>query len=146
VVATFIIPLIFFGLLFAVPFLGRNRERTPVRRPVAVGGGILLLIFVFTMLGLSIRETSRIPLTDPIVARGAGIYAKSGCSGCHRLQGNGGMAGPDLSFEGEKREKSWLIAHFKDPQSLSPGSFMPAVRLPDKDLEELTTYLLSLKK
>ncbi|MBI3593796.1 MAG: cytochrome b N-terminal domain-containing protein [Nitrospirae bacterium] len=145
-VATFIIPLIFFGFLFAVPFLGRNRDRAPVQRPFAIGSGVLLLIFIFIMLGLSIRETSKIPVTDPVLVRGAGIYAKMACAGCHRIQGKGGMAGPDLSFEGDKRDKAWLIAHFKDPQSLSPGSFMPAVRLPDRDLEELTAYLLSLKK
>jgi ubiquinol-cytochrome c reductase cytochrome b subunit len=146
VVATFIIPIIFFGILFAVPFLGRHRERAPVRRPIAMGAGILLLIFIFSMIGLSVKETASLPVTDPAVVRGKGTFAKMACTGCHRIHGTGAQVGPDLSFEGDKRDKEWLIAHFKDPQSRSPGSFMPAVRLGDAELGDLTVYMLSLKK
>lgn len=146
IVATFIIPVLFFGFLFAVPFLGRNRDRVPVHRPVAIGSGLLLLVFIFSMLGLAIRETSKIKVTDPAIVRGKGIFSKMACNGCHRVQGTGSQVGPDLSFEGDKREKDWLLAHFRDPQSLTPGSFMPAVRLPEKDLQDLTSYMLSLKK
>ncbi len=146
IVATFIIPILFFGFLFAVPFLGRNRDRVPVNRPIAIGSGVLLLVFIFSMLGLAIRETSKIKVTDPAIVRGKGIFAKMACAGCHRIQGTGAQVGPDLSFEGDKRDKAWLFAHFKDPQAVSPGSFMPAVRLSEKDIEDLTSYMLSLNK
>jgi hypothetical protein len=39
-----------------------------------------------------------------------------------------------------------LIAHFKNPQALVPGSIMPPTRLPEPELEDLTQYMLSLKK
>jgi cbb3-type cytochrome oxidase cytochrome c subunit len=34
--------------------------------------------------------------------------------------------------------------HFDDPPKLSPGSIMPAYKLPQKDLDNLVTYLFSL--
>jgi ubiquinol-cytochrome c reductase cytochrome b subunit len=37
------------------------------------------------------------------------------------------------------------MCHFKDPQSVSPGSIMPKVLLQDEELKELTDYMMSLK-
>jgi hypothetical protein len=36
------------------------------------------------------------------------------------------------------------MEHFVDPEKLSPGSFMPPYKLPQKDLESLTSYLFTL--
>ena len=146
IIATFIIPVLFFGILFAVPFLGRKRERAPVRRPIAMGAGVLLIIFVFSMIGLAVKETESLPVTDPAVARGRSIFVKMECAGCHRIHGQGAQVGPDLSYEGDRRDQAWLMAHFKDPQSLSPGAIMPSFHLPEGDFEDLTAYMWSLKK
>ncbi|MHB8483613.1 MAG: cytochrome b N-terminal domain-containing protein [Nitrospiria bacterium] len=146
VVATFLIPILFFGILFAMPYIARGRERAPARRPVAMGAGVLLLIFVFSMIGLAVKETASIAVADPAIFRGKAIYSKLACAGCHRIHGEGAQVGPDLSYEGDKRDKTWLEAHFKDPQALSPGSFMPPVRLSETELESLTRYIMSLKK
>ena len=145
-VATVVIPVLFFGLLFGVPFLGRKGGRAPFSRPVAMGAGVLFLIFVFSMIGLSVKETASLPVSDPVVVRGKAVFAKMVCSGCHRVHGQGAQVGPDLSFEGDKRDRDWLLAHFKNPSSMSPGSFMPPVRLSDAELGDLTAYMLSLKK
>jgi ubiquinol-cytochrome c reductase cytochrome b subunit len=37
------------------------------------------------------------------------------------------------------------MKRFKDSQSASPGSFMPKVPLTDQELNDLTSYMLSLK-
>ncbi|MCG3116381.1 MAG: cytochrome b N-terminal domain-containing protein [Candidatus Manganitrophus sp. SA1] len=145
-VVTFVLPVLFFAILFAIPFLGRKRERSPARRPIAIGAGALFLVFVFTLLGLAMKETAALKKTDPAVERGRAIYAKLACAGCHRIHGQGAQVGPDLSFVGDARDRDWLIAHFKDPQSLVPGSIMPPTRLPEPELEDLTQYMLSLKK
>ena len=68
------------------------------------------------------------------------------CSGCHRVHGVGGAVGPDLSFVGDVRDADWLIRHFKDPQAVVPASIMPKFNLSDKELHDLTAYMLSLKK
>jgi cbb3-type cytochrome oxidase cytochrome c subunit len=44
-----------------------------------------------------------------------------------------------------RREVPWLIAHFKDPRALVPGSKMPNFAdLPDAELHRLSDYLLAL--
>ena len=58
----------------------------------------------------------------------------------------GGSVGPDLSYVGDHRDRDWLIKHFRDPQSTSPGSIMPKFPLDERQLHDLTTYMLSLKK
>jgi len=68
------------------------------------------------------------------------------CGGCHRIHGEGGAVGPDLSYVADHRSKEWIIKHFRDPQSTSPGSIMPKFPLDETQLTELTAYMLSLKK
>jgi cbb3-type cytochrome oxidase cytochrome c subunit len=79
------------------------------------------------------------------MAPGQRVYQALGCSNCHALNGIGGTSGPDLSHEGTKRDKTWLVGHFKDPTALVPNSAMPPVTAPDADLEQLADYLLTLK-
>lgn len=70
-----------------------------------------------------------------------------GCAGCHKLSGEGGRSGPDLTFAGRLHpDIEWQIAHLKDPKSKVPGSTMPAYAdLPPADLEALAAFMVSLK-
>jgi ubiquinol-cytochrome c reductase cytochrome b subunit len=140
-----ILPMLLYLLFFAVPFIDRNPERSPVRRPMAVGAGIAFLAAVFTFMGVSLKEIYSLPSPDPAVVRGKELYSGLGCVGCHRIHDQGGTVGPDLSFVGQNRDREWLIHHFLDPQALVPGSMMPAYPLPEDELEDLTAYMLSLK-
>lgn len=146
VVLTFVLPVAWFGLLFAIPFLGRRGDRAPTRRPVAMALGTVFLLVVFTLLGIAVKQTYSLVLSDPGAVRGRALYTKLSCEGCHRIHGTGAQVGPDLSYEGDKRDRDWLIQHFKDPQKITPGSIMPAYRLDETQLNALTQYMLSLKK
>jgi cbb3-type cytochrome oxidase cytochrome c subunit len=98
-------------------------------------------------LGISLRDLYAVPRLDPSVARGKSAYDQFGCAGCHRIHGQGVGVGPDLSYEGDARpDREWHIRHFQDPQSVSPGSFMPKFPLNEEQLNDLTSYMLSLKK
>lgn len=72
---------------------------------------------------------------------------KQGCFMCHSLNGQGSNIAPDLALEGSRgRTDAWLVSHFKDPQSRSAGSVMPAFRnIPDRQLYVLATYLQNQK-
>jgi len=72
---------------------------------------------------------------------------QEGCFSCHSLNGQGERVGPDLALEGARgRSDDWLIGHFKDPQTRSPSSVMPAFSsLTDRQLEVLTTFLQGQK-
>jgi ubiquinol-cytochrome c reductase cytochrome b subunit len=145
--ATWILPACFFLLLFLWPFVDRNPARNPVRRPAALASGGIFLLVVFSLLGISLRDLYAVPRVDPAVARGQAVFTRFGCAGCHRIHGEGGAVGPDLSYEGDTRpDRDWHMRHFRDPQSVSPGSFMPKLPLSDRELHDLTSYILSLKR
>ena len=145
--ATWILPSLFFLALFFWPFLDRNPSRHLVKRPIALGAGALFLAGVFALLAVSIHDLRALPRVDPAVARGKAVFARFGCTGCHRVHGEGGAVGPDLSFVGDTRpEREWHLKHFRDPQSVSPGSIMPKFPLNEQELNDLTGYMLSLKR
>ena len=144
--ATWVIPGTFITLLLALPFLDRHHERAPASRPAAIGIGALFIVAVVVLIGLSIRDLRAMKIADPAVASGKSLYLQFLCAGCHRIHGEGGAVGPDLSYVGDHRNREWLIKHFRDPQSTSPGSFMPKFPLSEQQLNDLTAYMLSLKK
>jgi nitric oxide reductase subunit C len=78
-------------------------------------------------------------------AAGQKLYASQGCAACHMIGGKGGKLGPDLSKEGKKRDAKWLTAFLKDPKSKVATGTMPPVKASPKELQDLTTYMLSLK-
>jgi ubiquinol-cytochrome c reductase cytochrome b subunit len=145
--ATWILPAVFFLGIVLWPFIDRNPARHPSSRPVALGAGVAFLAVVFALLGLSLHDLAAVPRVDPAVARGKALYAQFGCAGCHRIHGEGGAVAPDLSFVGDARpERDWHLRHFRDPQSVSPGSFMPKFPLNDQQLGDLASYMLALKR
>ena len=88
-----------------------------------------------------------VPRVDPAIARGRALFSQLGCVGCHRIDGEGGAIEPDLSFVVDARpDREWHMRHFRDLQSVSPGSLMPKYPLADQQLQDLTSYMLSLKR
>jgi mono/diheme cytochrome c family protein len=79
----------------------------------------------------------------PKLARGREVFEEVGCIGCHKLHGTGGVIGPELEHVGATRSPEWLLAHFKKPATVTPGSAMPAVHASDADLDALTLYVMS---
>ncbi len=143
---TWILPAIFFIGLFLLPFLDRHPERRISRRPVTLGAGFAFLLGMFVLLFISLNDLYAVPKTDPSIIRGQELVAKYGCKTCHRIHGEGAAIAPDLSFVADRRpEREWHLKHFRDPASVSPGSFMPKFPLSDHELNDLTNYMLTLK-
>ncbi|WP_447974723.1 cytochrome b N-terminal domain-containing protein [Nitrospira sp. Kam-Ns4a] len=146
ILGTVILPVLFYTLLFLVPFWDRGSERRPFSRPVVLGAGGLFLAVVLTLLAISLASVRSIPETAPSVTHGKQLYQSLGCAACHRIHGEGEAVGPDLSTVGAQRDADWLMRHWRDPQAVVPGSLMPAYAgLSDADLKDLTDYMLSLK-
>ena len=120
ILATIGIPTILLILLISLPFLDRRRERRPLRRPVAVVAGILVMISmgVLTYKGGTVEEAlgageevingwvERNNL--PEEARpGAELFAET-CTVCHTYLGFGSsnLGAPDLSAIGATGRRS----------------------------------------
>lgn len=80
------------------------------------------------------------------VQKGEQVFQSSGCSGCHKVHGQGGSVGPELSgaaLQGKNRQ--WLIEQITAPKSHNPESIMPAfTNLGQENLNNLVSYLTSL--
>ncbi len=63
------------------------------------------------------------------------------CLGCHRLDGEGGRIGPDLSTVSTRLRPEYLAAVIRDPTRVLPNSVMPVVPMPRGQLDLLATYL-----
>lgn len=73
-----------------------------------------------------VRSLGKIP-PDPVpgdVARGASVYAKSGCSACHILDGSGQGYGPELTGIGERRSAAFLQQAIRKPAAVLPEDFV----------------------
>jgi len=90
------------------------------------------------------------------VARGRQVFETTACVNCHTVSGTnaGGKFGPDLThlmsretiaagaaLNTRENLKLWV----KDPETIKPGSLMPAMQLDEHDLDAVTDYLLSLR-
>jgi putative heme-binding domain-containing protein len=74
-----------------------------------------------------VRSLGRLPAKpvpgDP--AHGAEIYrGKGNCAGCHSIQGEGGVAGPDLSTIGTSRSAAHLRESVLEPDKAVPEGFL----------------------
>ena len=80
---------------------------------------------------------------------GKKVYINNGCATCHKIAGNGGMGGPDLSNEGARpgRTIAFLKKVVVTPEILHKPSLMPpCTTLKPDELADLCAYLASLKK
>jgi cytochrome c oxidase subunit II len=90
------------------------------------------------------------------VREGRHIFESTACINCHTISGTvaSGRFGPDLTHLMSRETIAAgaatnthenLRAWIQDPDSIKPGSLMPAMKLDEKDLEALTAYLETLQ-
>ena len=144
------------ALLFAVPFVDRSGQRSPLRRPVAC----LAVIFVFLVLGslAYLGETSPwspemdawsgLPLPESAVAGrsplqlvGAAVFQNKQCRNCHAVGGTGGARGPALDDVAARLSGDQLIR-----QVLQGGGNMPAYakQLTPPEVTALVAWMTTL--
>ncbi|HYK91447.1 MAG TPA: cytochrome c, partial [Acidobacteriota bacterium] len=71
------------------------------------------------------------------------VYERYKCYACHRFNGYGATLAPDLSFEGSRAQRRWLIDFLKNPQTLRPMlTFrMPQFNMSDREAAVTADYL-----
>ncbi len=94
------------------------------------------------------RRAAREPYPGfpPQVEIVAPVFARY-CIGCHRIDGDGGDEGPDLSQAGAKHDAATLRRWIEDPELVDPDAEMPSFgdRLTAPQLDALSQYLAARK-
>ena len=87
---------------------------------------------------------------------GQDVFEHQACISCHTVAGTvaTGRYGPDLTHMMSRatiaagaapNTKERLLAWVTDPSQIKPGSLMPAMHLTDRQNQQITAYLLTLK-
>ena len=151
------VPAFFVTLLLLLPFIDRRPERHPAKRPVAMTCGVIFaaIVTTLTLIGYFSKPAAA-PANPPPkkearaapgnLKNGEQFFHSEGCISCHRINGEGGSVGPDLSDEGKRgRSREWLITQIRNPKAHDPNSVMPAfTSLGDQQVNSLIDYLMRL--
>jgi ubiquinol-cytochrome c reductase cytochrome b subunit/menaquinol-cytochrome c reductase cytochrome b/c subunit len=147
-IATIGIPTICMVLLILLPFIDRNPERHPARRPVAVLTGItvIALMAYLTIEGALAGAPGTITLkTPPQYTAGKLVAAESGCQGCHKIGENGNAGpGPNLTHIGARLPRNAIARTLVNPTAPMP-SFQNLRQQNPQKFNQLVDFLAQLK-
>jgi quinol---cytochrome c reductase cytochrome c subunit, bacillus type len=147
-IATIGVPTICMVLLILLPFIDRNPERNPIKRPVATLTGItvICLMTYLTVTGALAGAPGKITLKTPAqYVPGKLVMAESGCQGCHKIgqDGNSGP-GPNLTHIGARLPRNAIARTLVNPTAPMP-SFAALKQKDPKQFNELVDFLAQLK-
>jgi ubiquinol-cytochrome c reductase cytochrome b subunit len=157
VLASVVLPGLGVLALMLVPFIDRGAIQRVTRRTTAIGVATLAIVGWTGLTVAAIRSTPPEALLadadgpaewrelSPEELAGVGFFRQENCVACHALGVRAeSKVGPNLGAEETRRDAGWMIAHFKQPARMMPGSQMPPISLGDSQLNALAAFLLKL--
>ena len=71
------------------------------------------------------------------------LYQRYRCYVCHSFKGYGGTLAPDLTYEGSRSKRDWLVQFLQNPPTLRPTLTvrMPRFNMPEQDARTLADYI-----
>jgi ubiquinol-cytochrome c reductase cytochrome b subunit len=158
VLGTVILPTVAILALIVTPFIDRSKVVTARRRTLAMGVVVLAALGWGGLTAAAIRGTppqtaaSSIDFSGPTQwmqlkpAELSGIhyYREEKCSVCHNVTGGAPKAGPKLLYTTKRHNQAWMLAHFKTPESTSPGTVMTPVNLTGPQMNDLAAAMMAL--
>jgi len=148
-IATIRVPTICMVLLILLPFIDRNPERNPIKRPIAMIAGIttILAMAYLTVEGARAGAPGQVSSVKVAHAYQPGklVFAESGCQGCHRIgeDGNAGP-GPNLTSIGARLPRQAIARTLLNPTAPMP-SFARLQQQHPQQFTALVNFLGSLK-
>jgi cytochrome c oxidase subunit 2 len=119
---------------------------------------MLLRVYVDTPedFKLWVRAQQQPPNAEIKVAAGRRVFETTACLNCHAINGTNGNGrfGPDLTHlmsrhtiaaGAAENTPQNLRLWIQNPDSIKPGSLMPAMQLSENDVDALVRYLETLK-
>ena len=169
-IGTIGIPLMVTLLFVFLPFYDPSPERNPGRRPVAIVCFFVFIAWVLTMAIVGFyskpaatevgAQAVTTATTQPVSSSpggqpsqtlatgksGSQLLNSLGCMVCHRVNGQGGAIGPELTgalLKGKSRQ--WLVTQIRNPKAHFPNSIMPAFSsLTDQQVNDVVDFLLNI--
>jgi len=147
-------PLLIGIILVLIPFISNRGERSPRRRPWAVGSVAVLVVAIGVLILLGQRASwspdfAAQPLrqvlvdsTNPQLQQGALLFYNQGCQYCHAIQGEGGQSGSDLSNAGSRLTADQLSDAILKGRRNMPGY---TGKITPEELDNLIAFLQSRK-
>jgi quinol-cytochrome oxidoreductase complex cytochrome b subunit len=156
-IGSVLLPTLAILFLFALPFLDRRPLRVLSERKVAAALVALGLVSWAALTAAAVITTPKptapaiaLPSTrdwtrlSPEELAGVGYFRQEQCGSCHNLVDGEPKPGPNLATVTPRKPADWMIAHFKNPSQVIPGSNMPPIHLTDAQLNALSSLLLRL--
>ena len=141
-------------LLFAIPFLSKGGERSPLRRPWAVAGviSIVATLVSLTYVGLKapwVPKFKAEPVVytaipkDEHIQKGVDLFNDMRCLYCHKMNGKGGESGPDLTDVQQTMSRDQIIIRIINGTDDMPGF---GSTLKKEELNSLVDFLMVEQK
>src|SRR5215204_4905441 len=147
-IATVGIPTICMVLLIILPFIDRNPERHPLKRPIATLAGIATIAAMtyLTVEGALAGAPTEIELkTATQYEAGKDVAASSGCLGCHRIGENGNTGpGPELTDIGDRLREPAIRRTLLNPTAPMP-SYQGLAEKNPQQFQQLVEFLATLR-
>jgi len=88
------------------------------------------------------------------------IVSQRRCQLCHKINGQGALIGPDLTYVGDQSPEhydytnvpgkeavfNWHLVHFRNPKDVSPQSVMPNFNFGPRETQALAMLVMSWKR
>ncbi len=139
--------------LFVLPIVANKGERSPLRRPWAMGFVLILVVMIGTLwivgeqapwspnLQAKVLPANLVNSSDLTVQNGAKLFNVKGCQYCHAIEGYGGARGPSLTSVGSRLSHEQIVTRIANG-----GNGMPAYsNLKPDELNALVTFLETRK-
>jgi len=160
VVGTVVLPTVAILVLILMPFIDRSKLVRLRQRTLAFGVVILAALGWGGLTAAAVATTS--PQTaanlidfsgptewmdlTPAQLAGIAYFRQESCGTCHNVVAGGtAKMGPNLVNTVTRHDAAWLLAHFKNPEAVSPGTTMPQVNLTDAQIGNLSALMQTLK-
>jgi len=150
VIGAFVLPNVIIVVVLMLPFLDRGPGRSFRQRRIvlSIGGGLVLLAITLTLWGVATAPAAAASTEadggDP-VTRGRQVFHRLECAQCHRIAGEGGEQGPDLTSVATRLQPDYLKDWIRNPAGFRPATEMPAFAGTEEELEAVVAYLLTQK-